>query len=93
MKKSILTTITIFFSCVLLTISAHSSSIGESAGEIWIDGPDQPGSDPNQPDADVDSTGRTIFVWDAFTANRKDIFLRDFPADGSDQLEPVQVNT
>jgi hypothetical protein len=69
--------------------------VGESGGEIWINGPDQPGSDPNQPDADVDSTGRSIFVWDttAVSANRKDIYLRIFPADGSDPSDPVRVNT
>jgi hypothetical protein len=67
--------------------------VGESAGEIWVDGPDQPGSDPNQPDADVDATGRSIFVWDGSASNRKDIFLRVFPADGSEPSDPVLVNT
>lgn len=83
------------FISLLVSISALAAPVGESAGEIWVNGPDQPGSDPNQPDADVDSTGRSIFVWDttAESANRKDIYLRVFPADGSDPTDPVQVNT
>lgn len=93
MKKTFLRKIAIVLLCVCLSAPLSASPVGESAGEIWIDGPDQPGSDPNQPDADVDSTGRTIFVWDAFTANRKDIFLRVFPADGGDPSDPVRVNT
>ena len=67
--------------------------MGESAGEIWIDGPDLPGSNPIQPDADVDNEGRSIFVWETTVSNQKEIFLRVFPADGSDPSEPVQVNT
>jgi len=94
MKKPILGTITIPVLCVCLSTPLSASSVGESAGEIWIDGPDQPGVNPIQPDADVDKTGRSIFVWEATASgNQKDIFLRVFPADGSNPSDPMQVNT
>jgi hypothetical protein len=94
MKKPSLIPIAILTSCVLFSIHALAAPVGESAGEIWINGPDQPGSDPNQPDADVDTTGRSIFVWDTTpSTNRKDIFFRIFPADGGPPADPVLVNT
>lgn len=92
----------LFIACIIIIslLFANSSAaapVGESAGEIWVNGPadKMPGSDPNQPDADVDASGRRIFVWDttAVSANRKDIFLRIFPADGGPPADPVQVNT
>ena len=81
---------------LLIAIPALATPIGESAGEIWVDGPAdvQPGGDPNHPDAAVDNSGRSIFVWDGTPAStRKEIFLRIFPADGSEPGAPVQVNT
>jgi len=87
--------ITILLWGVLLSTSALSAPIGDYAGEIWISGPDQPGTNPNHPDADMDSTGRSVFVWDTTLSSttKKDIFLRIFPADGSDPSVPVQVNS
>ena len=94
MKKRFPGLITIPMLCVCLSNVLLASAVGESAGEIWIDGPDQPGTNPIQPDADVDKTGRSIFVWESTASgNQKDIFLRVFPADGSDPSDPVQVNT
>jgi len=93
MKKPFLGKITIPMLCFCLSNPLLASEVGESAGEIWIDGPDQPGSNPVQPDADVDNEGRSIFVWETTVSNQKEIFLRVFPADGSDPSEPVQVNT
>ena len=95
MKKPVPFKIAILMWSVLMSTSALSAPIGERAGEIWINGPDQPGTNPNQPDADVDSAGRSVFVWDTTVSsiNSKDIFLRIFPADGSDPSVPVQVNT
>jgi hypothetical protein len=61
-----------------------------------VDGPAdvQPGSDPNHPDAVIDNSGRSIFVWDGTPSDtRKEIFLRILPADGSEPDAPVQVNT
>jgi len=93
MKKPAPIEITILLLSVLLFTPALSALIGESAGEIWIDGPDQPGTNPKQPDADVDDAGRSIFVWETTVSNQRDIYLRVFPADGSDSSDPVQVNT
>jgi hypothetical protein len=94
MKKSFLGTITIPMLCFCLSNPLLASAVGERAGEIWIDGPDQPGTNPIQPDADVDNLGRSIFVWETTASgNQKDIFLRIFPGDGSDPSDPIQVNT
>ena len=95
MNKPVSFKITTILWSVLLSTSALSVPIGDYAGEIWISGPDQPGTNPNHPDADVDSTGRSVFVWDTTVSstNRKDVFFRVFPADGSDPSDPVQVNT
>jgi hypothetical protein len=95
MKKPVAFKIAILLWSVLLSTSALSAPIGEHAGEIWISGPDQPGTNPNHPDADVNSAGRSVFVWDTTVSstNRKDIFFRVFPADGSGPSDPVQVNT
>lgn len=95
MKKTLTFEIVILMWSVLLSTSALSAPIGDHAGEIWISGPDQPGTNPNHPDADVDSTGRSVFVWDTTLSSttRKDIFLRIFPADGSGPSNPAQVNT
>ena len=94
MKKPFLSEKSPFLCCVFAyQIRYWPHPVGESAGEIWIDGPDQPGSNPIQPDADVDNAGRSIFVWETTVSNQKDIFLRVFPADGSDPSDPVQVNT
>jgi len=94
MKKPFLGTIALPVLCVCLSATLSAAPVGESAGEIWIDGPVQPGVNPIQPDADVDKTGRSIFVWEATASgNQKDIFLRVFPADGSIPSDPMQVNT
>ena len=81
---------------LLISIPALASPVGESAGEIWVDGPAdvQPGLQPGNPDAAVDGMGRSIFVWgDTPSTKRKEVFLRIFPADGSSPGDPVQVNT
>ena len=93
MKKSFTFDIVIIVLGVFLSVSATSAPIGESAGESWISGPDQPGTDPDNPDADMDSEGRVNFVWDTTTpTNKRDIFLRVFPND-KDPLDPIQVNS
>ena len=95
--KSILVSGMLVLTGLVITFTALAASVGESAGEIWVDGPaPQPGSDPNQPDAAVDHMGRSIFVWDgtpADTNTRKDIFVRIFDADGNSEVGPLQVNT
>jgi hypothetical protein len=81
---------------LLIAIPAFATPVGESAGEIWVDGPadKQPGSDPNNPDAVIDHSGRSIFVWSAFSsATRHDVFLRRFDAGGGLSDDPVLVNT
>ena len=81
---------------LLISFPALAAPIGESAGEIWIDGPAevQPGSDPSNPDVVVDESGRSIWVWDGTPAStRKEVFLRIYPADGGPPTAPVQVNT
>jgi len=81
---------------LLISFPALAAPIGESAGEIWIDGPAevQPGSDPSNPDVVVDESGRSIWVWDGTPAStRKEVFLRIYPADGGPPTVPVQVNT
>jgi len=94
MKNDFIESITIPVLCVCFSTSLWAGTVGESGGEIWIDGPTQPGTNPIQPDADVDTTGRSIFVWEATAeGNQKDIFLRVFPADGGDPSDPIQVNT
>jgi len=82
--------------CICLPVPALSAPVGEHAGEILIDGPlaEQPASQPSNPDAVVDKSGRSIFVWDGTpAATRKEVILRVFPADGSPPGDPVQVNT
>ena len=96
--KQLIFSILIAFFFLLGFNSVLAAPVGESGGEIWIDGPAdlQPGSDPNNPDAAVDKSGRSIFVWDGTppgTGTRKDIFFRIFPADGDSPTDPVQVNT
>ena len=81
---------------LLIALPALASPVGESAGEILVDGPldMQPGSNPSSPDAVVDKLGRSIFVWDGtISGTSKEVFLRIFPADGSEPGAPVQVNT
>ena len=83
--KQIFFTLLIAFTCLLISIPVLAAPVGESAGEIWVDGPadKQPGSDPNHPDAVIDHSGRSIFVWSAFSgATRNDVFLRRFDAGG-----------
>jgi hypothetical protein len=101
MKKVLLIKLTALTVCLLTSVISlagpeGANVVGESRGEIWVDGPAdvQPGSDPNHPDAAVDNSGRSIFVWDGTPSDtRKEIFLRIFPADGSEPDAPVQVNT
>jgi hypothetical protein len=81
---------------LLISFPAQAAPIGESAGEIWIDGPAevQPGSDPGNPDVVIDESGRSIWVWDGTPASaKKEVFLRIYPADGGPPTDPVQVNT
>ena len=79
-------------SCPLL-----AGPVGEHAGEIWIDGPEdkQPGLNPRFPDAAVDKAGRSIFVWDGNPAinGGNDVWLRIFDSSGAPPTDPVRVNT
>jgi len=96
MKKALLIKLAALLLYLLLSMPALASPVGESAGEILVDGPlnIQPGSNPGNPDAVVDESGRSIFVWDGTpTDTAKEVFLRIFPADGSSPVDPVQVNT
>jgi len=73
-----------------------ASGAGDNSGEIWIGGLDtvQPGSQPSNPDADVNHAGHSIFVWDATPSNtRQEVFLRVLDENGTPQGDPVQVNT
>ena len=83
--------------CLLISFPTLAAPVGEHAGEIWIDGPDdlKPGMNPAHPDAAVDHLGRSIFVWDGNPAvnGGNDIFLRIFPAGGGPPQGPVLVNT
>jgi len=80
--------------CACLSTPLFAVSVGESTGEAWIDGPNQPGTNPLQPDVDVDKDGRSIFVWEATAeGNQKDIFLRIFQVGGGEPSEPLKVNT
>jgi len=101
MKKVLLIKLIALIFCILTSITSlagpeGTNVVGESGGEIWVDGPGdvQPGSDPNHPDAAIDNLGRSIFVWDGTPASTdKEVFLRIFPADGSSPGDPVQVNS
>jgi len=89
-KKSAFTLI------LLLPIASLAAPVGEHAGEILVDGPldAQPGPEPSNPDAVIDRSGRSIFVWDGTVSDtRKEVFVRIFPADGGPPTDPVQVNT
>jgi len=93
MRNSKLSTLILF---LLLPVPVLAAPVGEHAGEILVDGPldAQPGSDPSNPDAVIDKSGRSIFVWNGTPAGtRKEVFLRIFPADGGPPGDPVQVNT
>lgn len=93
MKPNHLTLLAIFI-CCLLSVTNVSAQLGEQAGEIWINKSADPDSDPNNPHAAVDPSGRSIFVWDGTpSSTRKEIFLRIYPADGGAPGDPVQVNT
>lgn len=81
---------------LLLTSPLWAAPVGEHAGEIWIDGPEEIQlGDPIHPDAAVDKNGRSIFVWATNPAvnGGTDIYLRVFPADGGEPSVPVRVNT
>jgi len=96
MKKALLIKLAALLVCLLLSMPALAAPVGESAGEILVDGPvnAQQGLNPSNPDAVVDESGRSIFVWDGTpTGTAKEVFLRIFPADGSSPGDPVQVNT
>mgnify|MGYP001554792026 CR=1 FL=1 len=68
--------------------------VGEHAGEIWIDGPEniQVGN-PKHVDAAVDTTGRSIFVWATNPAvnGGTRIHYRVFPSDGGAPSVPALV--
>ena len=87
----------ILLQSLLFSIPVTAAPIGENAGEIWIDGPEdkQPTLNPARPDVAVDNLGRSIFVWDGNPAinGGNDIYLRIYPADGSSPGDPVLVNT
>ena len=84
---------------LVLMISSPLSAapVGEHAGEISVDRLDTtpPTINPANPDAAVDNSGRSIFVWDGNPAvnGGKDIFLRIFDVGGNPQGDAVGVNT
>ena len=82
--------------CLLLPLPLLAAPVGEHAGEILVDGPlaAQPGVNPSNPDAVVDKSGRSIFVWAGTVSDtQQEVFVRIFPADGGPPGSPVQVNT
>jgi hypothetical protein len=83
--------------CLLFSVSSLAAPVGESAGEIWLDGPEdkQPGINPAHPDAAVDHRGSSIFVWDGNPAinGGNDIWLRIFDSGRIPPGDPVRVNS
>ena len=82
--------------CLLLPVTAMAThSGGDNGGDIWVDGDAdvQPGTGPQHPDAGMDSSGLSVFVWAAFTSERNDVFLRRFDRTGTPLKDPVMVNT
>ena len=57
MKLPTLARLATLFQILLIPVCVMAAPLGESTGEIWVDGPDdvQPGSDPQHPDAAVNS--------------------------------------
>lgn len=81
----------------LLLLALAAAAPAWPQEDVWIDGPDavQPGSNREFPDAAIDAFGRSIYVWDAFSAGdaRNDIYLRRFDRTGAPLADPLQVNT
>jgi len=88
----------------VLIIAASAQALGGGPGydvrdEYWVDGPGtiQPGSDRGSPDVAVGPNGAVVHVWEAFTNNRFDIFLRRFDLSdepiGDPAPPPQLVNT
>jgi len=96
MNKSPLLILTLL-NCLLFSAQASSSPVGENAGEISVDRLETtpPTLNPAHPDAAVDKSGRSIFVWDGNPAvnGGKDIFLRIYDVGGSPEGDAVVVNT
>lgn len=83
---------------LLITALAELSGTGildEARAEYWVDGPDsvQPGSDRSFPDVAVGRDGVAVHVWEAFTNNRNDIFVRRFDRDQVPLGPPLLVNS
>ena len=98
MKKTLLIKLFVLMQILLIPIPALAVSVGESAGEIWVDGPDEVnGFSPSWPDAAVDSEGLSIFVYSSKLApsggTSEDVFLRAFDPGGMPQSDPVKINT
>ena len=72
-----------------------TNNVGEASNELWIDGGAdvRPGAIPSNPDVAIDSSGRSIFVWNSFTSTRNEIYLRLFDTNNSPLGDPVLVNT
>jgi len=96
MKPALLSRLAAFIG-LLISFPTLASPIGENAGEIWVDGPAdiQPGTNPANPDAAVDSIGRSIFVWSGNPEvnGGSDVYLRIFDVDRNSVVGPVQINT
>ena len=96
MKQTLFIKVSILFS-LLFSYSTLAAPVGEPAGEIWVDGPEdkQPAINPAHPDAAVDHLGRSIFVWDGNPAinGGNDIYLRIFDSGRNPLGDPVRVNT
>jgi len=72
------------------------ADIGERASEFWVDGGAdvQPGSDPSFPDATIDHSGQSLFVWKtSIGGTGNDIYLRRFGTDLAPLANPAPINT
>lgn len=91
-------TISTAMAAIFLTGTALSAPVGETPGELWVDGPldARVGLSPQSPDASADHRGRQIYVWDDDTTGEDtglDVFLRVLDSDGTSLVGPTRVNT
>lgn len=96
MNKSLLLKLTSMV-CLLFSAQASATPVGENAGEISVDRLETtpPTLNPGRPDAAVDASGRSIFVWDGNPEinGGRDIFLRIYDVGGRPEGDAVVDNT